>query len=77
MGTPPLAEDSAPPVRMYGVMWSADFEASSPLEAAHLAYEQLKRCAEDGWSPELEVTDEDGQMIVISLRAREARGEGR
>ncbi|MFE0058745.1 hypothetical protein [Streptomyces sp. NPDC059003] len=55
-------------VRTYGVMWSADFEASSPEEAARLAYEQLKSYATDAWPPELEVTDEDNQTTVIDLR---------
>ncbi|MEU1313336.1 hypothetical protein ABZ419_31195 [Streptomyces cinnamoneus] len=64
------AEEAArPPVRTYGVMWSADFEASSPQEAAQLAYEQLKSYATDGWPPELEVMDESGRVTVIDLNA--------
>ncbi|WP_031102404.1 hypothetical protein [Streptomyces sp. NRRL S-146] len=63
------AQDTKSPVRTYGVMWSADFEASSPQEAARLAYEQLKGYADDAWSPELEVTGEDGQVTVIDLNA--------
>lgn len=66
-----------PPVRTYGVMWTADFEASSPEEAARLAYEQLKSYATDGWPPELEVQGEDGQTTVIDLNATEKTGEGR
>ncbi|MEU1355374.1 hypothetical protein ABZ410_15945 [Streptomyces cinnamoneus] len=58
-----------PAVRTYGVMWSADFEASSPQEAAQLAYTQLKSYATDGWPPELEVTDEAGCVSVIDLNA--------
>ncbi|GHF32977.1 hypothetical protein GCM10010218_12560 [Streptomyces mashuensis] len=70
------AEEAArPPVRTYGVMWSADFEASSPQEAARLAYEQLKSYATDGWPPELEVTDEAGRVTVIDLNATQ-RTEG-
>ncbi|MEU8911732.1 hypothetical protein [Streptomyces nigrescens] len=61
------AEEAEPPVRTYGVMWSADFEASSPQEAAQLAYEQLKSYATDAWPPVLEMTDEDGRMAVVDL----------
>ncbi|WP_435244297.1 hypothetical protein [Streptomyces sioyaensis] len=69
---------AAVPVRTYGVRWSADFEASSPLEAARLAYEQLKSYAVDAWPPELEVTAEDGQVAVIDLcDTGKAKGEGR
>ncbi|MFJ9416655.1 hypothetical protein ACIRPT_21035 [Streptomyces sp. NPDC101227] len=68
---------SEPPVRTYGVMWSADFEATSPQEAARLAFEQLKSYAADGWPPELEVMDENGQMTVIDLNATAEKGEGR
>ncbi|MGG7574169.1 hypothetical protein [Streptomyces sirii] len=63
------------PVRTYGVMWSADFEASSPQEAARLAYEQFKSYVTDGWPPELEITDEEGHLTVIDLNATE-RTEG-
>ncbi|MFD7334869.1 hypothetical protein ACFV98_02550 [Streptomyces violascens] len=65
---------AGPPVRTYRVTWSADFEASSPQEAARLAHEQLKSYATDGWPPVLEVTDEDGQMTVIDLNAKGAKG---
>ncbi|GHG80697.1 hypothetical protein [Streptomyces griseocarneus] len=64
-----VEEATRAPVRTYGVMWSADFEASSPQEAAQLAYEQLKSYATDGWPPEMEVTDEAGYMAVIDLNA--------
>ncbi|MFG2141910.1 hypothetical protein [Streptomyces sp. NPDC048650] len=63
------AEEAKPPVRMYGVTWSDDFEASSPEEAARLAYEQLKSYATDGWPPVLEVTGEGNQMTVVDLNA--------
>lgn len=69
------AEAAAPPVRTYGVMWSADFEASSPEEAARLAYEQLKSYATDAWPPVLEVTDEDGRLTVVDLNATD-KAEG-
>ncbi|MGA5134977.1 hypothetical protein ACPCTO_34860 [Streptomyces olivoreticuli] len=62
-------EATRPPARTYGVMWLADFEASSPQEAAQFAYEQLKSYATDAWPPELEVTDEAGRMTVIDLNA--------
>jgi hypothetical protein len=62
------------PATTYRVQWHADFEASSPLEAAQLAYEQLKSYAErDTWPPVLEVTG-DG-MVVIDLNQAQ-RGEG-
>ncbi|WP_370418949.1 hypothetical protein AB8O64_10865 [Streptomyces sp. QH1-20] len=75
------AEEAAaePPVQAYGVMWSADFEASSPQEAARLAYEQLKSHADaaDSWPPQFEVTDEEGQMTVVDLNRTEKNGEDR
>ncbi|MGC5042423.1 hypothetical protein ACLQ16_03800 [Streptomyces albidoflavus] len=71
------AEEAEPPVRTYGVMWSADFEASSPQEAARQAYEQLKSYATDAWPPVLEVTDEHGQMTVVDLNASQEKEEGR
>ncbi|MFE3139697.1 hypothetical protein [Streptomyces scopuliridis] len=66
-----------PPVRTYKVTWTADFEASSPEEAAQLAYERLKSYATDAWPPELEVTDEGGQTTVINLNAKSQTEEGR
>ncbi|MBT2396294.1 hypothetical protein [Streptomyces sp. ISL-100] len=60
-------------VRTYGVKWYADFEASSPHEAARLAYEQLKSYATDGWPPELEVTGEGGLLTVIDLNATQQK----
>ncbi|NUL27506.1 hypothetical protein [Streptomyces lunaelactis] len=67
------AEEAASPVRTFGVMWSADFEASSPQEAAQLAYEQLKSYAADGWPPELEIEDENGHTSVIDLNATQQK----
>ncbi|MFH8465978.1 hypothetical protein [Streptomyces sp. NPDC017991] len=67
------ADEAALPVRTYGVMWSADFEASSPQEAAQLAYEQLKSYAADGWPPELEIGDENGHTYVIDLNATQQK----
>lgn len=62
------------PTRTYGVMWSADFEASSPEEAAQLAYEQLQSYAERGtWPPVLEVRDLDGTTTVVDLNAEATR----
>ncbi|MFZ3557135.1 hypothetical protein [Streptomyces sp. BH055] len=65
------------PVREYGVMWSADFEASSPQEAARLAYEQLLSYAEDGdaWAPVLEVEDEDGRTTIVDLHEQAEEGQ--
>jgi hypothetical protein len=55
-------------------MWSADFEASSPEEAAQLAYEQLQSYAERGtWPPVLEVRDLDGTTTVVDLNAEATR----
>ncbi|RLU79918.1 hypothetical protein CTZ27_35795 [Streptomyces griseocarneus] len=60
-----------PSERRYRVMWSVDFEASSPQGAAQLAYEQLKTYATDAWPPELEITDEGGHLTVIDLYTTE------
>ncbi|MGG2460619.1 hypothetical protein ACO0M4_12510 [Streptomyces sp. RGM 3693] len=57
---------AAPPVRTYGVVWTDDFEAASPQEAARLAYEQLKAFAADG-PPVLEVDDGHGVRTIIDL----------
>ncbi|MFJ4880128.1 hypothetical protein ACIP93_33640 [Streptomyces sp. NPDC088745] len=58
----------------YRVSWYSDFEASSPLEAAQQAYEQLQSYAErDTWPPVLDVTDEaGGATVVIDLNERGA-----
>ncbi|MEV0437696.1 hypothetical protein AB0I84_40890 [Streptomyces spectabilis] len=70
------AKEVVPPVRTFGVMWSADFEASSPEEAARLAYEQLQSYATDAWPPVLEITDEDGDLTVVDLNAGERAEQG-
>ncbi|MER5301384.1 hypothetical protein ABT039_18180 [Streptomyces lasiicapitis] len=70
------AEEAAVPVRTYRAAWFADFEASSPEEAACLAYEQLKSYATDAWSPVLEITDEGGHLTVIDLNAPERTEQG-
>ncbi|MET8816385.1 hypothetical protein ABZW47_30840 [Streptomyces sp. NPDC004549] len=57
------------PLRKYHVVWAADFEASSPEEAAQLAYEQLKSYATDALPPVLEIRDTDGQTVVLDLMA--------
>ncbi|MET8696866.1 hypothetical protein ABZV65_30500 [Streptomyces bauhiniae] len=65
------AEDQADeqPLREYHVAWAADFEASSPEEAAQMAYEQLKSYATDALPPVLEVRDPDGRTVVLDLMA--------
>lgn len=69
------ASAEEPPEPLYTVVWSCDFEASSPQEAAQLAYEQLKSYATDGWPPVLEVTNEDGRMTAVDLNATKKKGE--
>ncbi|MYW67194.1 hypothetical protein GTY65_24450 [Streptomyces sp. SID8379] len=60
------------PVRTFGVTWTADFEASTPEEAAQLAYEQLKSYADaDAWAPVLVVEDEGGTSTTIDLHGDE------
>ncbi|MFZ3491769.1 hypothetical protein ACODT5_00760 [Streptomyces sp. 5.8] len=61
------AAAETPPESVYSVTWHNDFEASSPLAAARLAYEQLRSYATDAWPPVLEVEDEHGERLTIDL----------
>ncbi|MEU6346586.1 hypothetical protein ABZ883_37205 [Streptomyces sp. NPDC046977] len=69
------AEKAPESESVYSVTWHNDFEASSPQEAARLAYEQLRSYATDAWPPVLEVEDEQGERVTIDLNAgKEASG---
>ncbi|MFK0294290.1 hypothetical protein ACIQU6_27985 [Streptomyces sp. NPDC090442] len=61
------------PVRTFRVMWSIDFEARTPEEAARRAYEQLQAYGADAWPSVLEV-EVDGVRTVVDLNSEGEEG---
>ncbi|MFE6185550.1 hypothetical protein ACFQ6U_14095 [Streptomyces sp. NPDC056465] len=72
---PPAPEDPDG-LREFTVMWEAQFEASTPLEAAWLAYEQFQSYADvrSAWPPVLNVAHHGGSDATVTIDLNKETG---